>query len=323
MYLVTGCAGFIGFHMCKLLLKKNYKVLGIDNLNSYYSTKYKKFRISNLKKDKKFVFYKFDLSQKKKIEKLFSKYEFSNVIHLAAQPGVIYSYKNPQSYYKNNVIATNFLVDQIKKNKIKHFIFSSSSSVYGDHKKYPINENFKFRPKNFYAKTKITCEKLIKRKLKNTSTSIKIIRPFTVYGPYGRPDMLILKLLSLIKRDKIIKIYDFGNQLRDFTFVRDVVSIIYLLSKKTDPNLKIFNICASKPIKINDIILLVQNILNEKIKLNYQDKRKGEMKITYGSNIKLMKYINFKKFTNIKDGLNETIRWFKKFKNKSLFIKIK
>ena len=96
-----------------------------------------------------------------------------------------------------------------------------------------------------------------------------------------------------------------------------------MLSKKTDPNLKIFNICASKPIKINDIILLVQNILNEKIKLNYQDKRKGEMKITYGSNIKLMKYINFKKFTNIKDGLNETIRWFKKFKNKSLFIKIK
>ena len=323
MYLITGCAGFIGFHMCKLLLEKNYKVIGIDNLNSYYSVKYKKYRLSKLKKDKNFIFHKYDLNQKKNVEKLFLKYNFSNVIHFAAQPGVIYSYKDPDSYYRNNVNATDFLVDQIKKNKIKHFIFSSSSSVYGDHKKYPIHENFKFKPKNYYAKTKITCEKLIIRKLGNTSTSIKIIRPFTVYGPYGRPDMLILKLLSLIKRKKTIKIYDFGNQLRDFTFVKDVVGIIYLLSKKIDRNLKILNICASRPIKINDVILLVQNILSKKIKLRYEDKRKGEMKITYGSNRRLIKYINFKKFTDIKDGLNETIKWFKKFKNKNLFIKIK
>ena len=235
----------------------------------------------------------------------------------------MYSYKNPKSYLRNNVDATDLLVDQIKKNRIKHFIFSSSSSVYGDHKRYPINENFKFKPKNYYAKTKITCEKIIKKKLKNTTTSVKIIRPFTVYGPYGRPDMLILKLLSLIKRNKTVKIYDFGNQKRDFTFVDDVVHIIYLLSKKIDLNLKVLNICASRPIKINDVILIVQNILNQKIRLNYERKRKGEMKITYGSNKKLIKYINFKKFTNIKDGLNETVKWFQDFKNKSLFIKIK
>tara|TARA_B100000989_G_scaffold294780_1_gene274523 strand:- start:698 stop:1669 length:972 start_codon:yes stop_codon:yes gene_type:complete len=323
MYLITGCAGFIGFHMSKLLLKKNHKIVGIDNLNSYYSVNYKKYRISKLKKNKNFIFYKFDLSQKKNVEKIFLNYKFTNVIHFAAQPGVMYSYKNPKSYYTNNVILTDLLVDQIKKNKIKHFIFSSSSSVYGDHKKYPINENFKFRPKNYYARTKITCEKLIKKKLKNTKTSIKIIRPFTVYGPYGRPDMLILKLLSLIGRNKTIKIYDFGNQMRDFTFVKDVVNIIYLLSNKIDKNLKILNICASRPIKINDIILLVQNILNKKIKLRYENKRKGEMKITYGSNTKLIKYIKFKKFTTIKNGLHETIKWFKKFNNKNLFIKIK
>ena len=323
MYLVTGCAGFIGFHMCKLLLKKKYKVVGIDNLNSYYSQNYKKYRVSKLKNDKNFIFYKYDLNQKKNIQKLFLSYKFYNVIHFAAQPGVMYSYKNPKSYLRNNVDATDLLVDQIKKNRIKHFIFSSSSSVYGDHKRYPINENFKFKPKNYYAKTKITCEKIIKKKLKNTTTSVKIIRPFTVYGPYGRPDMLILKLLSLIKRNKTVKIYDFGNQKRDFTFVDDVVHIIYLLSKKIDSNLKVLNICASRPIKINDVILIVQNILNQKIRLNYERKRKGEMKITYGSNKKLIKYINFKKFTNIKDGLNETVKWFQDFKNKSLFIKIK
>tara|TARA_A100001015_G_scaffold52906_1_gene57974 strand:- start:1978 stop:2949 length:972 start_codon:yes stop_codon:yes gene_type:complete len=323
MYLITGCAGFIGFHMCELLLKKNYKVIGIDNLNSYYSSNYKKHRVSLLKKNKNFIFYKYDLTQKKKIQKLFLKHSFSNIIHFAAQPGVIYSYKNPKSYYRNNVYATNILVDQIKKNKINHFIFSSSSSVYGDHRKYPINENFKFKPKNYYAKTKITCEKLIRKKLKKTETSVKIIRPFTVYGPYGRPDMLILKLLSLIKRNKTIKIYDHGNQMRDFTFVKDVINIIFLLSKKIDPNLKIFNICASQPIKINDIILLVQKNIRKKIKLKYENRRKGEMKTTYGSNKNLSKYIKFKKFTKIKDGLDETIKWFEKFKNKNLLMKIK
>ncbi len=323
MYLVTGCAGFIGFHMCELLLKKNYKVVGIDNLNSYYSVNYKTHRVSLLKRNKNFKFYKFDLNQKKKIYQLFCNNTFSNVIHLAAQPGVIYSYKNPKSYYKNNVNATDILIEQIKKNKIKHFIFSSSSSVYGDHRKYPIDENFKFKPKNYYAKTKISCEKLIEKKLKNSETSVKIIRPFTVYGPYGRPDMLILKLLSLIERNKTIKIYDYGNQIRDFTFIRDVVNIIFLLSKKLDRNLKVFNICASKPIKINNIIFLAQSILNKKIKIRYAFKRKGEMKITYGSNKRLIKYIKFKKFTAIKDGLNETLKWFKEFKNKSFFIKIK
>ena len=208
-------------------------------------------------------------------------------------------------------------------NKIKHFIFSSSSSVYGDHEKYPISENFKFRPKNYYAKTKISCEKLIKKKLKTTNTSVKIIRPFTVYGPYGRPDMLILKLLSLISRNKSIEIYDYGKQLRDFTFVKDVVKIIFLLSKKIDKNLKIFNICASQPIKINHVLYLVESIYKKKIKINYKEKRRGEMKITYGSNKKLKKYINFKKFTNIEIGLNQTIKWFKKFQSKNLFIKTK
>ena len=323
MYLVTGCAGFIGFHMCNLLLKKNYKVVGIDNLNSYYSVNYKKKRISILKKNKNFIFYKIDLNQKKKIEKVFLNHQFNNVIHFAAQPGVIYSYKNPRSYYQNNLKATEVLVDQIKKNKIEHFIFSSSSSVYGDHKRYPIYENFQFKPKNFYAKTKISCERLIKKKFKNTKTSIKIIRPFTVYGPYGRPDMLILKLLSLINRNKTIKIYDYGNQLRDFTYINDVVKIIFILSKKIDKNLKILNICGSKPIKINDVIILVENILKKKIKLQYMDQREGEMKITYGSNKKLIKYIKFQKFTNIENGLNKTIKWFKEFRNKNLFVKIK
>jgi len=123
MYLVTGCAGFIGFHMCNLLLKKNYEVVGIDSLNSYYSVNYKKHRISILKKNKKFIFYKLDLNQKKKIQKVFLNHQFYNVIHFAAQPGVIYSYKNPKSYYQNNFKATEVLIDQIKKTKSNILFF--------------------------------------------------------------------------------------------------------------------------------------------------------------------------------------------------------
>ncbi len=323
MSLITGCAGFIGFHMCQFLLKKNYKVIGIDSLNAYYSKEYKLNRLKILNKYKNFSFYKIDISNKKKITKLFNKFNFTKVIHFAAQPGVIYSFKNPESYKRNNLIATSNLIDLILKKKIKNFIFSSSSSVYGDQKRYPIKENFKFYPINYYAKTKIACENKIKSKLKNQNISTKIIRPFTVYGPYGRPDMLILKLLSAIKNKKKINIYDHGNQLRDFTYIKDVIKIIYLLSKKNNTKIKIYNICASNPISINQIIKIIRKRLNIKIKINYEKKRKGEMKITYGSNSEIKKYLKYTKFTKIESGLNDTIKWFNKFQNKKILVNFK
>ena len=317
MYLITGCAGFIGFHMCELLLNKGIKVIGIDNLNKYYSQDLKLKRLSILKKKKLFEFFNIDLS-KKKIDQVLLNKKKIKIIHFAAQPGVMYSYKNPKSYYDNNIIATDKLIESVKKIKIEQFIFISSSSVYGDQKKYPINEDARLKSINYYAETKIQCEKKIRKNFKKCYHSTKILRPFTVYGPYGRPDMLILKMLTLIKKKKKINIFNHGKHLRDFTYVGDVVKIIYQLSNKRNRNIKTFNICASNPIEINKVIKLFENLLNKKFLINSLPKRQGEMKITYGSNKYLLKFIDFKKFTTINEGLRKTINWYKKFKYKKL-----
>jgi UDP-glucuronate 4-epimerase len=317
MYLVTGCAGFIGFHMCELLLNKGNKVIGIDNLNKYYSKDLKLKRLSILNKKKLFRFINLDLS-KNKIDEILLNNKNLKIIHFAAQPGVIYSYKNPRSYYKNNILATNKLIESVKKKEISQFIFISSSSVYGDQKKYPINEDAKLKSINYYAETKIYCEKQIRKHFNKCSHSTKILRPFTVYGPYGRPDMLILKMLTLIKKKKKVDIFNHGKHLRDFTYVEDVVKIIFHLANKKNKKIKTFNICASNPIEINKIIKIFENFLNKKILINKLPKRQGEMKITYGSNKYLLKFINFKNFTSINHGLRKTINWYKKFKYKKL-----
>ena len=323
MFLVTGAAGFIGFHMCKLLLQRNIKVIGLDSLNSYYSKSFKLKRLSILKKKKNFKFIKLDLREKSKLESLFCTNKFKSVIHLAAQPGVVYSYKDPKSYTENNVRASKILMDCIKKYKIKNFIFASSSSVYGDQKKYPIKENFNLKPKNHYAKTKVICENIIKKNFKNSLTNTKIIRPFTVYGPYGRPDMLILKMLSKIKNKKKLNVFNYGKHLRDFTYVEDVVNIIFKLSKIKNKSIEIFNICASKPIEINYLLKISKKILNKNIKINLRPERKGEMKITYGSNKKLLKNISYKNFIQIEKGLKKTINWYNSFSNKKILDKFK
>ena len=316
MYLITVCACFICFHVCNYLLKKKIKVIGVDSLNKYYSINFKRDRLNTLKKNKNFKFYKIDISKKKDIENLFKKYKFHYIFHIAAQPGVMYSYKNPSSYKKNNIDATKIVVDLIEKYKTKQFIFVSSSSVYGDQKKYPIKENFLLKPINYYAKTKIVCENLVQKKLSGLDISTKIVRPFTVYGPYGRPDMLILKLLSKINKNENIEIFDHGNQIRDFTYVDDIAKMIFRLSKKKNKSVKIFNLCASNPVSINQVVQIVKNKLKKDFKISYKKKRKGEMKKTFGSNNKVKKYINFKKFTNIKKGIDESIEWFLNYSKK-------
>ena len=229
----------------------------------------------------------------------------------------MYSYKNPKTYYENNILATRNLVEVTKKLKILQFLFISSSSVYGDKKKYPIKENVQLIPINYYAKTKIECENIVHKNFKNANHSTKILRPFTVYGPFGRPDMLILKMLTFIKKNKEICIYNFGNYLRDFTYVEDVVEILFKLSLKKNLRIKTFNICASKPIKINDILKLVKKYLKKSFKIKYFPKRKGEMLITYGSNKNLLRFIKFRKFTTFNVGLKKTINWYKKYSHKN------
>ena len=311
--LVTGSSGFIGFHLSKYLLSKKYSVVGIDSHDSYYSKNLKKKRLSILKEKKNFFFIKINLNNKKKLEKVFLKYKPSIIIHLAGQPGVLYSFKNPNSYYTNNVKATNSLCILSKKYNIKKFIFGSSSSVYGDQKKFPIKENFNLNPKNPYAKTKLRSEKIVLKFFRKTDTNFIIFRFFTVYGPLGRPDMFVHKFLNSIKKGKTIRLYNYGLNFRDFTFVKDVAKILYLSIKKNLNN-KIYNICRSNPIITINLVQMITNLYKvKKIKIEKTKFIKGEMLKTHGCNKKLKKDFGNIKFTDIKIGLKNTIKKYKKY----------
>ncbi len=312
--LVTGSSGFIGFHLSNYLLKKKYRVIGIDSHNKYYSTRIKNKRLLILKKNKNYVFKKINLINKKKLENIFKQYKPKIVYHLAGQPGVLYSLKNPKSYYLNNIDATESLSYISKKYKIKKFIFGSSSSIYGDQKKFPIKENRVTKPKNPYAKSKLKSEKIILKLFKNTNIKFTIFRFFTVYGPFGRPDMFIHKFLNSIKYNKKIKLYNHGLNFRDFTFIDDVIKILSKTIKNKKSNGKILNICRSKPFLTIDLVNLILKKFNKsKIKIIKTKFVKGEMLKTHGSNKNLKKIFGNIKFTNLEIGIKKTIITFKKF----------
>ena len=313
--LITGAAGFIGYHLSKSFLKSNYKVYGIDSLNSYYSIKLKKLRLNKLSNNKNFYFAKLNLCNYNKSLNLIKKIKPDYVFHLAGQPGVIYSYKDPISYKNNNIHATENLIKIINIYKPKKFIFASSSSVYGNKKKFPITENQLLKPENYYGKTKKICEKEIKSKLK---VPYIIFRLFTVYGSLGRPDMFFSIFLRKVFNRKNINLYNYGEYVRDFTYIDDVIDVfrkvMFLNIKK-----KILNVCSSNPIKMNELIKIIRRILKIKIIINYKNSRKGEMTKTYGSNLRLQKLINKKKYFKIEQGIRVII---KKFSNLEKKIKV-
>ena len=310
--LITGSSGFIGYHLADLLSKKN-KVLGIDNHNNYYSENIKKKRLFLLKKNKNFTFKKINLKNKNSLEEIFKKFKPEVVYHCAGQPGVIYSLKNPKSYKINNIIVTKIICDLSKKYNIKKFLFASSSSVYGDQKKFPIKENFKLNPKNPYAKTKLRSEKIIISTFNNSKIAFVIFRFFTVYGPFGRPDMFIHKFLNSLKNRKSIKLHNKGLNYRDFTYVGDVVKILHKsLYKKIDK--KILNICRSKPIITTKLVKLILKFYKtKKVKIKETKFIKGEILKTHGSNNKLKKIFGNMVFTDLEKGLKKTINNYKLF----------
>jgi len=312
-YLVTGAAGFIGFHLSKNLCKdKKSIILGIDNFHPYYSLKLKKLRNKILKKNSNYSFSAINLTNKKKLENIILAFKPDVIYHLAGQPGVIYSFKNPKSYLDNNIVATKNIVACAKKINFTKFIFASSSSVYGDQKKFPVTENFKLKPKNLYARTKKICEKIIFNNLEKKK--FLIFRFFTVYGSLGRPDMFLANTLKKLSNNSPIIVYNNGNHYRDFTYVGDVVKILIKSILYNAPiRNRIFNICASQPVKLLDLLRTINLKIKNKSTIIFKKKRKGEMIKTYGSNKLLKKTFKFKKFVNIKNGLNKTILFFKKY----------
>ena len=316
--LITGAAGFIGYSLCKkLITNKNYEVIGIDNMNSYYSVKLKKARIKELKYEKNFQFFKLDLLEKSKLSDLFKKKKFNIVYNFAAQAGVRYSFENPDSYVNSNIIGFNNLLNLIKRFKVKKLFFASSSSVYGDIGPFPKKENSKLNTLNIYSLSKLSNEIIAKSFSERSNTQIIGLRFFSIYGEWGRPDMLILKYLLAAKKKKNFELFNYGNHYRDFTYIDDAIEIVIKLSKlKIDKKFDIFNICSSRPIKITEILKII-NSLKIKTKIIKKPLHAADVLKTFGDNRKVKRIVKKVKFTNYKIGVQNTVKWYKK--NSSLF----
>ena len=327
--LITGSAGFIGFNFSLYCLNKGHSIVGIDNLNNYYDKSLKKKRLSILLKFKKFKFYKKDLSDLKSIKKIFQAHKPHTVINLAAQAGVRYSIKFPMVYLDSNIYGFQNVLELCVRYKTKHLIYASSSSVYGLNKKIPFNpKNSASHPISVYAATKKSNELMAHVYSNMYKLPTTGLRFFTVYGPWGRPDMSLFKFVKSIIQNKTISVYNYGNHTRDFTYIDDTVRMIYLfLNKSPKKNKKIsensslmpwriFNLSSNKPIKLMKFINKIEKYLNKKAKIKFLPLQKGDVKVTSGSMNDTIKYINYKPKFGLDYGIKTFISWYKKYYNK-------
>ena len=320
--LVTGCAGFIGFHTSlKLIESQNNKIFGIDNLNAYYDINLKKDRLKKLKKNKNFFFKKLDICKKKSLDNLFKQHKFKIVINLAAQAGVRYSILDPDTYFKNNILGFYNILDISRIYKVNHFIFASSSSVYGNIKKFPIKEEYNTDfPQSFYAASKKSNEVIAFSYSSIYNMPITGLRFFTVYGPYGRPDMSLFKFTKAMLNNVKLQLFNNGNHVRDFTYIDDVVESIIKISKKrpkTSIPYSIFNIGSSNPQKLMKFLKVISSNLNIEPKIQYKSMQKGDVYKTHANVNKLFKEIKFKPKTPINVGIKSFIKWYKDYYKKN------
>lgn len=316
--LVTGCAGFIGYNLSELILSKNkkYKIYGIDNINNYYDVNLKKSRLKNLNQYENFIFTKIDITNHNKLNKFFLTNKIQVVIHLAAQAGVRHSLKKPQDYVNSNLLGFCNILEISKNYKIKHLIFASTSSVYGETKKFPVKENTNTdKPISFYAATKKCNEILAYSYSKNYQMNCTGLRFFTVYGKFGRPDMALFKFTDAILKNKKAQIYNNGRHQRDFTYVDDVTNKIFKLINK--PNIKkhyqIFNIASGKSNQLKYFIKLIEKYTNRKLKINNLAKQKGDIVKTHADITKISNYLRDNYSTSLKSGINNFIKWYREY----------
>jgi len=313
--LITGAAGFIGFNLAKYFLEKNnkIKVYGIDNFDDYYSVQLKKDRIKEIRFYNNFKFFKLNICNKKSLNQLLKKHKFDCIYHLAAQAGVRYSILHPQKYYDSNIVAFTNLLEASRAHNIKKIIYASSSSVYGESKKFPLTENLPINPKNVYALTKKINEELAIIYKETYKMNIVGIRFFTVFGEWGRPDMFMLKYLKNIFFNSKFELFNNGNHYRDFTYIGDVVKILYVLKNLNFYKENVLNICSNNPIKITKIIDLINKVTNKKSKIKLVGMQQADIIKTHGSNKKIVKLTKIKYFEKIDIGIQKTINWYKKY----------
>lgn len=318
--LITGGAGFIGFHLSKRLLDNNYQVIVVDNLNDYYDVNLKKERLKILKEYKNFIFIKADISNKDEIMKPFQEYNFDVVINLAAQAGVRYSIDHPDSYITSNIIGFFNILECCRAYPVKHLLFASSSSVYGKNKKVPYATTDKTdQPVSLYAATKKSDELMAYAYSSLYGIKATGLRFFTVYGPYGRPDMAYFSFTNAIINNKEIKVFNHGDMYRDFTYIDDIIEgIVRLLDNpplEIDVPFKVYNIGNNNPVKISDFITILEKAIGKEAKKTYLPMQKGDVYETYADITDLKEKTGFAPKTSLAEGLKQFVKWYKEFYN--------
>jgi UDP-glucuronate 4-epimerase len=332
--LVTGAAGFIGFHLAKRLLDDDYPVIGLDNLNDYYDVQLKKDRLQLLKKYKQFEFYKIDLADRDSLENLFQQYAFSYVINLAAQAGVRHSITHPHDYVDANLVGFVNLIECCRHHNVKHLVYASTSSVYGANQSQPFSEaQGTNHPLALYAATKKANELIAHSYSHLYQLPSTGLRFFTVYGPWGRPDMALFKFTKNILEAKPIDVYNHGDMIRDFTYVDDIVEGIYRTIFKvvqpdsnwdgSNPNpgssyapYRIYNIGNNKPIQLMDFIRAIEKALNKQAKLNYMPMQPGDVPATDADVTKLARDLNYHPQVGVDEGVKRFINWYREYYEK-------
>lgn len=317
--LVTGGAGFIGFHLAKALLQRGDRVIIVDNFNDYYDPALKFARIKILKKhrnSKRLKIYKLDISNYKKLEKIFRKHRIDKICNLAAQAGVRHSLTDPFRYELWNNLGMLNLLELARKFRIKDFVYASSSSVYGGNTKTPSSEKDPVdAPISFYAATKKSNELYAYVYHKLYGLNCTGLRFFTVYGPWGRPDMALFIFTENILKNKPIDVYNFGNMKRDFTYVSDIVSGIIAALDKPFPY-EIFNLGNSRPVKLLYFIEAIEKMLGRKAKKRMLPMQKGDVPASCADTSKAKKLLNYEPKINVEEGIRNFVNWYVKWNRK-------
>ena len=329
--LVTGAAGFIGYHLSKRLLENGCSVTGIDNLNPYYDVSLKKARLERLTPFEKFSFLKIDISDKEVMGKIFKSRHFDVVVNLAAQAGVRYSLTNPEAYIDANISGFLNVLECCRHSDVGHLVFASSSSVYGANTKMPFSVHHNVdHPVSLYAASKKANELMSHTYSHLFGLPSTGLRFFTVYGPWGRPDMALFLFTKAILEEKPIRVFNHGKMQRDFTYIDDIIEgVVRVMDKPPEPNpawsgnnpdpgtsyskYKIYNIGNNNPVELMEFISIIEQVLGRDAEKEFLDLQPGDVVATYADIDDLIKDVNFKPSTPIDTGIRRFVEWFKEY----------
>ena len=321
-FFITGVAGFIGFHLSRRILRMGHRVIGVDNINDYYDVRLKRARLKKLQNFPHFRFYKVDIAKQRAMEKLTKQLNQTHyVIHLAAQAGVRYSFENPDSYIHSNITGQISLLENCcKLPRLRHIIYASSSSVYGSNVKQPFSIKDKVEnPKSLYGATKIIGEIIASNYAERYKIPMTGFRFFTVYGPWGRPDMAAYIFTKKITEGKAIEVFNYGNMRRDFTFIDDIVDGITQYIEKISSAKKsrfvhrVYNLGNNRSERLSDFILTIENTLGICAKKRFRPLQPGDVEKTFADIKESSRDFNFSPKTRIKDGIPKFINWYRDY----------